>query len=114
MAHHCTGELDVIRKEAWSFYRTISGVRLCWELEEPRGPKGPQQRLVLDRRTETVLSRRAETVLNRRTDIWFNKRTQTVFTRRTEAVLSRRVATVSNTSVECLEARYSSDPHACS
>ena len=27
-------------KEAWSFYRTISGVRLCWELEEPQGPKG--------------------------------------------------------------------------
>ena len=23
-----------------SFYRTISGVRLCWELEEPEGPKG--------------------------------------------------------------------------
>jgi len=30
----------VIRKEAWTFYRTISGVRLCWELEEPKGPKG--------------------------------------------------------------------------
>ena len=30
----------MIRKEAWSFYRTISGVRLCWELEEPQGPKG--------------------------------------------------------------------------
>jgi len=29
----------VIRKEAWSFYGTISGVRLCWELEEPKGPK---------------------------------------------------------------------------
>ena len=36
----CTGGLDVIRKEAWSFYRTSSGVRLCWELEEPKGPKG--------------------------------------------------------------------------
>ena len=35
----CTGGLDVIRKEAWSFYRTIFGVRLCWELEEPKGPK---------------------------------------------------------------------------
>ena len=32
-----TGGLDVIRKEAWPFCRTISGVRLCWELEEPRG-----------------------------------------------------------------------------
>ena len=31
--------LDVIRKQAWPFYRTISGVRLCWELEEPEGPK---------------------------------------------------------------------------
>ena len=36
----CTGEPDVIRKEAWSFYRTSSGVRLCWELEEPKGPNG--------------------------------------------------------------------------
>ena len=36
----CTGELDVIRKEAWPFYRTISGFRLCCELEEPEGPKG--------------------------------------------------------------------------
>ena len=36
----CTGGLDVIRKEAWPFYRTSSGVRLCWELEEPKGPKG--------------------------------------------------------------------------
>jgi len=32
----------VIRKEARPFYRTISGVRLCWELEEPKGPKGPK------------------------------------------------------------------------
>ena len=36
----CTGGPDVIRKEAWPFYRTISDVRLCWELEEPKGPKG--------------------------------------------------------------------------
>jgi len=34
------GGLDVIRKEAWPFYRTISGVRLYWVLEEPKGPKG--------------------------------------------------------------------------
>ena len=27
------------RKEAWPFYRTISGVRLCWELEEPKGSR---------------------------------------------------------------------------
>ena len=33
-------QLDVIRKEAWPFYRTSSGVRLCWELENPKGPKG--------------------------------------------------------------------------
>ena len=25
---------------AWSFYGTSSGVRLCWELGEPKGPKG--------------------------------------------------------------------------
>ena len=35
----CTGGLDVVRKEAWSLYRASSGVRLCWELEEPKGPK---------------------------------------------------------------------------
>ena len=33
----------MIRKEAWSFYRTISGVRLCWELKEPKGPKKGQR-----------------------------------------------------------------------
>ena len=31
----------MIRKEAWPFHRTISGVRICWGLEEPKGPKGP-------------------------------------------------------------------------
>jgi WD40 repeat protein len=36
----CTGGLDVIREEAWPLYITTSGVRLCWELEEPKGPKG--------------------------------------------------------------------------
>ena len=40
-----TWGLDVIRKEAWPFYRTISGVRLCWELEEPKGPKGSGSRI---------------------------------------------------------------------
>ena len=32
----------MIRKEAWSFYITSYGVRLCWELEEPKGPKALQ------------------------------------------------------------------------
>ena len=36
----CIGGLDVVRKEGWPFYRTISGVRLYWVLEEPKGPKG--------------------------------------------------------------------------
>ena len=36
----CTGGPDVIRKKAWPFYKTISGVFLCWELKEPKGPKG--------------------------------------------------------------------------
>jgi len=43
----CTRGPDVIRKEAWPFYRTISRVHLCWELEEPKGPEGspsPQPR----------------------------------------------------------------------
>ena len=44
----CTRGLDVIRKEAWSVYKTISGVRLFWELEEPKGPKGgPKGRLTI-------------------------------------------------------------------
>ena len=30
----------MIRKEAWLFGRTSSGVRLYWELEESEGPKG--------------------------------------------------------------------------
>jgi len=30
----------VIRKEARPFNIKIPGVRLCWELEKPRGPKG--------------------------------------------------------------------------
>jgi len=38
------GGLDVSRKEAWSFCRKQSGVRLCWELEEPKGPKGQTER----------------------------------------------------------------------
>jgi len=41
----CIGGLDVIRKEAWPFYRTSSGVRLCWEHEEPKGPKGLLDRI---------------------------------------------------------------------
>jgi len=52
------GGLDVIRKEAWPFYRTTSGVRLCWELEEPKGPKGSTafgvERLVLYCRTTSA------------------------------------------------------------
>jgi len=36
----CTGGADVIRKEAWQSCRISSGVRLCWKLEEPKGPKG--------------------------------------------------------------------------
>ena len=35
-----TGGPHVIRKEAWTFYRTSSEVRLYWELKEPKGPKG--------------------------------------------------------------------------
>jgi len=29
-------------EEAWPFYRTISGVRLYWVLEEPKGPNEPK------------------------------------------------------------------------
>ena len=41
----CTGGADVIRKETWPFYGTISGVRLCWELEQPNGPEGQEPSL---------------------------------------------------------------------
>ena len=34
----------MIRREAWLFCRTSSGVRLCWELEEPKGPKGKRRK----------------------------------------------------------------------
>ena len=34
---YSTGGPDVIRKEAWPLDRTISAVRLWWELEEPEG-----------------------------------------------------------------------------
>ena len=40
------GGADVIRKEAWPLYRTISGVRLCWKLEEPKGPKGQKAKML--------------------------------------------------------------------
>ena len=43
-----SGLNDVIRKEAWLFCRTSSGVRLCWELEEPKGPKGGEETEVDD------------------------------------------------------------------
>ena len=39
-----SGGPDVVRNEAWSFYGTIFGVRLCWELEGPKGPKGSGRR----------------------------------------------------------------------
>ena len=42
-AQHCTWGPDVTRKEAWPFYRTIFGVCLYWEFEEPQGPKGLPQ-----------------------------------------------------------------------
>ena len=41
------GGLDVIRKEAWPFYRTISGVRLYWVLEAPQGPKAAIPQVVM-------------------------------------------------------------------
>ena len=39
-----TGGPNVIRKEAWPVYRTISGVRLFWELEGSKGPQGRRSR----------------------------------------------------------------------
>ena len=46
----CTEGLDATPKEAWSLSRTISGVRLCLELEEPKGPT----RGLLIRRTQPL------------------------------------------------------------
>jgi len=43
------GVLNVIRKDAWPFCRTSSGVRLCWELEQPQGPT-----IILARRSRLV------------------------------------------------------------
>ena len=50
------GSLNVIRKEAWLFYRKSSGVRLWWVLEEPRGPKGHDGREQL-RKLERLFQR---------------------------------------------------------
>jgi len=49
------GGLDVIPREAWPFYRTSSGVRLCWELEEPKGPKGDPSRWVINNSVHATL-----------------------------------------------------------
>jgi len=38
------GGLNVIRKEAWLLCRTSSGIRLCWEIEERKAPKGRHAR----------------------------------------------------------------------
>ena len=51
--HRCH---HVIRKEAGLFCRTSSSVRLWWELEEPKGPKGPVDERVPAGATRTVLS----------------------------------------------------------
>jgi len=40
----------VIRKEAWSFYSTISGVRLSWELKEPEEPQTKGVQSFLDKK----------------------------------------------------------------
>ena len=45
----CDGRPDVIRKEARPFRRIRFGVRLCWELEEPKGPKGINHKLAVVR-----------------------------------------------------------------
>ena len=38
------GGLNGIRKEAWLFCKTSSGVRLCWEPQGPKGPRTPPRR----------------------------------------------------------------------
>ena len=53
------GRLDVIRKEAWPFYRTIPGVRLCWELEESTGPEGRIMRKASGKFVASMLSQPA-------------------------------------------------------
>ena len=47
------GGLNVIRKEAWLFGKTSSGVRLYWEPEQPEGPNGRARKHGLS--TEPVL-----------------------------------------------------------
>ena len=45
------GGPNVIRKEAWAFYRTILSVRLCWELEEPKGTQGQNPHVAIASQT---------------------------------------------------------------
>ena len=55
----------MIRKEAWPFYSTISGVRRCWELEERKGPKGLAYGLILSALSAATPLSAAERVVAR-------------------------------------------------
>ena len=44
----------MVRKEAWPFYRTLFGVRLRWELEQPKGPKGAGANCAVKLITESI------------------------------------------------------------
>ena len=55
----------MIRKEAWPFYRTIFSVCLCWELEEPEGPKGQEGLASRGRPLQGYLAYEAVTIRNK-------------------------------------------------
>ena len=49
------GGLNVIRRQAWLFCRASSGVCLCWELEEPKGPKGSSNCFTVPNNLSSIL-----------------------------------------------------------
>ena len=60
------GSQAVIQKEAWSFYRTSSSVRLWWEFKEPKEPKGLRAERTRGRQvTEALISRGIQTPMAR-------------------------------------------------
>ena len=56
------------RKEAWPLYKTISGVRLCLELEESKGPKGLYPQMSVWCHAQ-IVSHRGTSLIRRRTPL---------------------------------------------
>ena len=106
-----TGGPDVIRKEAWRFYRTSSGVRLCWELKEPKGPQASGANVCRVLRLQS--SRRfSERCLNTLAGGWVGRRVSKSRTARAKPVL--RLTTRNCRLLNLLKTRESGRSRCCS